>query len=164
MSRLAPQSFVLATFTLILGACGATQTVAHVGTTQLTSASIATNQPSDQVLSVGPNLRAGCRVNDVTESPMFDFDSAQLSGNDRAIATRLAQCVTTGPLRGRFVSVVDCTDGKGRLGQERTTALREFLVTLGVDRLHITDTAAGADAHDDAPWQKARRIDIELAN
>jgi peptidoglycan-associated lipoprotein len=127
---------------------------------------------SDGPLSLGPNVRVGCRIDGVVSAVGDADEEAELSVSDREIASRVATCFTKGPLRGRFISLVGRADRKrptGRLsiGQARARALRNYLVTLGVEADHITDYPRA-----DAPVGGAgsnersleRRVELELAN
>jgi peptidoglycan-associated lipoprotein len=83
----------------------------------------------------------------------------------------VAQCLTTGPLKGRSVKFVGRADPRGTqeynmaLGERRANAVMKYLAGLGVGAPQMTDTSRGAlDAtgSDAAAWRQDRRVDIDL--
>ena len=141
-----------------------------VGVAEPTGATVSLS--SDQVMNVGPDLRKACGIDDVNRAPRFDFDSSSLSSNDRDVLGQVARCLTTGPMKGRSVSLVGRADPRGEseynmsLGEERSTSGKTYLQQLGVDPARLHDTSRGAlDAkgHDEETWRLDRRVDIELA-
>lgn len=176
-----PAIVPVSVFLLVFGACAEDQAptrtsndaVGQVQTTNATAAGAAeTPQTSDQVLNVGPALRGACNIDDATRAPKFDFDKANLSSNDRDIASRVAACMSTGPLAGRSIWLVGRTDPRGAathnvdLGAERAMSFKSYLVGLGIDPTRILDTSRGAmDARgtNEETWRVDCRVDIELA-
>jgi peptidoglycan-associated lipoprotein len=113
------------------------------------------------------------KINNVEESPKFDFDSEQLSEPEKAILEQVAKCLTTGPLKGRSVDLVGRADPRGEteynmtLGAKRARAAHNFLAGLGVGNDKLFDTSRGeldATGSDEQGWRKDRRVDIKLRN
>ncbi|MEO8878259.1 MAG: OmpA family protein [Polyangiaceae bacterium] len=147
-----------------------TATTEHVGTTQPTSASV-TNKKSDQTINVSDEIRKACGIDDSDRAPKFDFDSSQLSSNDRDVLAQLAKCLTTGPLKGRAVELVGRADARGEteynmnLGASRAKSADDYMAGLGVATTQMSLTSRGAlDAtgHDEATWRHDRRVDVNL--
>jgi peptidoglycan-associated lipoprotein len=131
----------------------------------------AENRTTDQVVSVSDDIRRACNVDDSDRAPKFDFDSTQLSSNDRDLLQKVATCFTTGPFKGRGLSLVGRADPRGEaeynmnLGESRATSVRGYLRGLGMSDAKMRDTSRGAlDAtgHDEATWRKDRRVDLTL--
>jgi peptidoglycan-associated lipoprotein len=149
----------------------------NVSLTETTNATVAAPAPfaqpvkSDQTVGVGPNLRQICGIDDHDRAPKFDFNEANLSGNDRDVLGQVAGCLTSGALQGRGVILVGRADPRGseqyniNLGELRAQAVREYLIERGVDARTIREGSRGAlDArgYDRSSWRMDRRVDIEL--
>jgi peptidoglycan-associated lipoprotein len=128
---------------------------------------------TDQVINLSDEIRRACNIDDSDRAPKFDFDSTQLSSNDRDVLQKVSKCLTTGPLRGRAIHLVGRADPRGEveynmnLGESRATSVRGYLQGLGVSNAKMSDTSRGAlDAtgHDEETWRKDRRVDVSLAN
>jgi peptidoglycan-associated lipoprotein len=126
---------------------------------------------SDQVVGLGKDIKSNCSIDDSDRAPRFDFDSTDLSSNDREILHQLATCLTTGALKGRSISLVGRADPRGEaesnmnLGASRATAVKAYLTKLGVAKSELRDTSRGAlDAkgRDEDSWRLDRRVDIVL--
>jgi peptidoglycan-associated lipoprotein len=126
---------------------------------------------SDQQLNISAEIRAKCDIDDSDRAPKFDFDSSQLAGNDRDVLQQVARCFTTGPLKGRSLSLVGRADPRGEteynmnLGEARATSARQYLAALGMDNARMSETSRGAlDAtgHDEETWRQDRRVDVTL--
>jgi peptidoglycan-associated lipoprotein len=126
---------------------------------------------SDQQLNLSAEIRAKCDIDDSDRAPKFDFDSSQLAGNDRDILQQVARCFTTGPLKGRSLSLVGRADPRGEteynmnLGEARAMSARQYLAALGLENSRMSDTSRGAlDAtgHDEETWRRDRRVDVSL--
>jgi outer membrane protein OmpA-like peptidoglycan-associated protein len=101
----------------------------------------------------------------------FEFDSSRIEPEDNILLRRVAECLTTGPLRDRKVELRGHTDPRGsteyndKLGMSRAESVAEFLATLGVDPEGIVVRSAGeAGAAPEAPsdWPYERRVDVVL--
>jgi peptidoglycan-associated lipoprotein len=119
-------------------------------------------------------LRQACGITVIEsakEAPKFNFDQSAILPEDRDVLAQVAQCLTTGPLKGRSVRLVGRADPRGTqeynmaLGERRSNATLKYLTALGVDPKQMTETSRGAlDAtgNDEAAWQQDRRVDIDI--
>jgi peptidoglycan-associated lipoprotein len=123
-------------------------------------------------VSMSDGLRRVCGIEDTGAAPKFDFDSALLSPADRSELDQLAQCMTTGPLKGKNVELVGRADPRGEveynmnLGAIRANAVKYYLARLGIADSRFTLTSRGAldaQGHDEATWAVDRRVDLRLA-
>ena len=105
-------------------------------------------------------------------SPKFEYDRTELATADREVLARIAECLTTGALKGRSLQLVGRTDPRGEpqynmsLGALRAGAVADYLTHLGVERGHVGVTSRGeldAEGIDEAGWEVDRRVDITLA-
>jgi peptidoglycan-associated lipoprotein len=121
---------------------------------------------SDEILR-----QCGVKVNQVQESPKFNFDSTDLSNAEKDILNQVASCLTTGPLKGRKVQLVGRADPRGEqeynmeLGENRANTVKKYMTGLGVAADHVSLTSRGkldATGTDEAGWAKDRRVDISL--
>ncbi len=75
----------------------------------------------------------GLQVGYVDKAPKFDFEKADLTPADRDVLQQIAICITTGPLKGRVLSLVGRADPRGEteynmgLGEHRADAVQRFL-------------------------------------
>ncbi len=104
-------------------------------------------------------------------SPSFEFDSASLGEDDRAMLADVARCLTDGALRGRSVILVGRADVRGEdeynmsLGDSRSDTVRRYMQDLGVAKDHLTATSRGemdAVGTDEDGYRRDRRVDIQL--
>lgn len=119
-------------------------------------------------------LRQACgitTVETVKDAPKFDFDQNAILPEDRDVLAKVAQCLTTGPLKGRSIRLVGRADPRGEkeynmsLGERRANAVLKYLTALGVGAPQMSETSRGAlDAtgSDEAAWREDRRVDIDL--
>lgn len=124
-------------------------------------------------LSVGisSGIADACSSEELS-SPRFAFDSAKLSSRYHPELRALAECLTTGPLRGRNVHIVGNTDPRGDfdenflLGERRAESVKDFLTTHGVPNERVLVTSRGemgAVGRGASSWSDDRRVDILLA-
>ena len=126
-------------------------------------------------LSVSNEIAVACGIatgaDGKATSPNFDFDSAALSPEDRALLAQVARCLTEGTLRGRAITLVGHTDPRGEpeynmtLGGSRADSVNRYMVDLGVGRTQMSTTSRGemdATGTSEAGWAQDRRVDIEL--
>src|ERR1700689_1228081 len=64
--------------------------------------------PVSTNLSAADDLIKQCQIHFANEqaAPKFDFDHFELTSQDRDVLQQVAQCVTTGPLKGRKLGLV----------------------------------------------------------
>ena len=136
-------------------------------------------KPGERVLDVAfvrASDRATVSLNILTRSPAFTLlifggPRAEAAGQDRDALAQVAQCLTTGPLKGRSVKLVGRADPRGTqeynmaLGARRSSSVMNYLVALGVPSTQMRETSRGAlDAtgSDQAAWQADRRVDVDI--
>ena len=129
---------------------------------------------------VSPNLSlsgdivklCGIKIQNTTAAPTFDYDKDELHPDDRAVLDQLAQCLMSGALKGKSVSLIGRADPRGTeeynmgLGSRRAQSVGTYLKHLGVGDPQLGVTTRGsldATGTDEAGWQKDRRVDITLA-
>lgn len=141
----------------------------QVGQTQSTAAPV--NKKTDQTINVSDEIRKACGIDDSDRAPKFDFDSSNLSSNDRDVLAQVAKCLTTGALKGRSVELVGRADPRGEseynmnLGASRAKSADDYMAGLGVAATQMSVTSRGAlDAtgHNEETWRHDRRVDINL--
>jgi peptidoglycan-associated lipoprotein len=134
---------------------------------------VGTVQRAGASLGVSDDLARACKIqlSDPGSAPRFDFDRSELLPGDQAVLSKIAECLTTGPLRGRSVQLVGRADARGEpqynmaLGAHRANGVADYLAHAGLDRTHLDLTSRGAlDATgvDEAGQQNDRRVDIVL--
>lgn len=105
-------------------------------------------------------------------TPSFEYDSAALAEEDRAMLGEVARCLSEGALKGKDVVLIGRADARGEpeynmtLGHSRADAVHRYLVDLGVGRDQLRATSRGemdANGTDEDGWANDRRVDIELA-
>jgi peptidoglycan-associated lipoprotein len=148
-------------------------------TTTITASTPVTLAPAspgktNSSIYLSDRLRQACgitAIESVKEAPKFNFDQSAILPEDRDVLAQVAQCLTTGPLKGRSVRLVGRADPRGTqeynmaLGERRSNATLKYLTALGVDPKQMTETSRGAlDAtgSDEAAWQQDRRVDIDI--
>lgn len=106
-------------------------------------------------------------------TPKFAFDSASIHGEAADALRKVAQCFTTGPLKGRSIKLVGRADPRGpemyniALGQGRAASVGRFLTGAGVAQGQLRTMSKGAvDATgtDEEGWARDRRVDLLLAD
>lgn len=116
-------------------------------------------------------IKKACGISDAEAH--FAYDSANIRPQDRAVLQKLAQCFSTGPLKGRQMRLVGHADPRGdeeynmTLGGKRADNVKSAIAEAGMDSGKIATTSRGAmDATgtDEASWAKDRRVDVLLGN
>lgn len=122
-------------------------------------------------VNVSDEIRGICGLPEPKEAPKFDFDSPDVTGDDRTILEGIAKCMTSGPLQGKSVRLVGRADARGEqeynmaLGAKRAGNVRQFLTSLGVPDARLKQTSRGeldAKGTDEETYRLDRRVDIEL--
>lgn len=133
-----------------------------------------TSARANSNVRVSDDIMKACKihVDNVDRSPKFDYDDADLQPEDRDVLEQVARCVTTGPLKGRQLSLVGRCDPRGEveynmvLGDYRAESVHDYLAKLGVDPQTMAKTSRGeldAEGKDEDGWRRDRRVDISLA-
>lgn len=131
-------------------------------------------RPVSSSLAVAEEIAQACNLHlaSVAEAPKFDFDESDLLPDDYAVLAQIGDCITTGPLKGRRLTLVGRADPRGTeeynmvLGAQRAHAVASYLEQIGVDAARLEETSRGAlDAtgRDEAGWRTDRRVDVTLA-
>lgn len=135
------------------------------------AASSPRGQQGDSVV-IAPDLRAACGIDDTARAPRFAYDSSSLRSEGREPLQALAECLQTGPLRGKAIQLVGRTDPRGpedynyRLGMARANAVAAHLRNLGVPDTALAATSRGkldASGTDESSWAHDRRVDVTLS-
>jgi peptidoglycan-associated lipoprotein len=124
-------------------------------------------------VSVSGDIVAACglKVTTSNANPKFDYDKDELTAEDRAVLDQIAQCLMTGALKGKAVSLIGRADPRGTeeynlgLGSRRAHSVSQYLIRLGVGQPQLAVTTRGAlDASgtDESGWKEDRRVDIQL--
>jgi peptidoglycan-associated lipoprotein len=135
--------------------------------------SLPTNEKMSPTLSLSGDIVKLCGIKAAGDgTPNFDYDKEDLAPEDRSILDQLAQCLMTGALKGKTVSLVGRADPRGTeeynlgLGSRRAGSVSSYLVRLGVGQPQLAVNTRGsldATGTDEAGWAKDRRVDITLA-
>lgn len=130
-----------------------------------------TDDPNKGMLNISPDIRKACGITDA--EAYFAYDSANVRASDRAVLKKLADCFTTGPLKGRQMRLVGHADPRGDdeynrvLGQRRADNVKTGITNAGMNGAMIATTSRGEDdasGTDEAGWSKDRRVDVVLGN
>jgi peptidoglycan-associated lipoprotein len=122
-------------------------------------------------INISDEIKRACGITDA--EAYFDFDSAHVQDNARAVLTKLAKCFTDGPLKGRKMNLVGHADPRGEeeynmvLGGKRADNVKHFLVGVGLPDAQAMTTSRGemdATGTEEASWAKDRRVDVVLAS
>jgi len=110
----------------------------------------------------------------ITESDaFFAFNSARLRPQDHRVLGQLAECFTTGPLKGREMRLVGHADPRGDeeynmlLGERRAENVKQFIAEKGMPNDKMSVTSRGemdAKGSDEASWARDRRVDVVLGD
>jgi outer membrane protein OmpA-like peptidoglycan-associated protein len=126
----------------------------------------------DRSALVSVSDRIASKCGDDIPNPRFEFDSSELTRDSHPELRALAHCLTSGPLRGRNVTIVGNADPRGDfednfiLGEKRAEEVKDFLATHGVPRgriLVVSRGEIGAVGRGEGSWTEDRRVDIHLA-
>ena len=166
---------------LALCACGgnkefpapkaSTASVERAPRTTTTSADQGKPNPQS-ALNISDEIRKLCGIVDNSEkAPKFDFNSSDLSPEEKDLLSQVAKCLTEGPLKGKNVQLVGRADPRGEqeynmeLGERRADQVKRYLGGLGVENNRMNLTSRGeldASGKDEEGWRKDRRVDINL--
>ncbi|HEY1816990.1 MAG TPA: OmpA family protein [Kofleriaceae bacterium] len=130
-------------------------------------------QQASPSVYVSNDLAKQCtlHMDNTQQAPKFDYDATSLEPADRDVLQAIAQCVTSGPLKGRRLELTGRADPRGTeeynmgLGSRRAGTVRDFLQHLGVNHGQLAQTTRGsldANGADENGWKQDRRVDITL--
>jgi peptidoglycan-associated lipoprotein len=182
-------SALVAGLCLVLAACGEekepqahaaappSQPAMGTGTTGMSSMGMTNMQVSEPPntataanVSIAPDVLRACNIPDA--DAYFTFDSARLASFDSYALDSLATCFTSGPMKGKKLSLVGHADPRGTpdynvtLGQSRADAVAGYLKVKGLEASNVLTTSRGAmDAtgREETGWAHDRRVDVTLA-
>jgi len=128
------------------------------------------DDPKQSDINISDEIKKACGLSD-TEAH-FAYNSANVREADRTVMKKLADCFTTGKLKGRTMRLVGHADPRGEseynmvLGGKRADNVAGALKKEGLPEKQVTTTSRGeteARGTDEASWAKDRRVDIHLA-
>jgi peptidoglycan-associated lipoprotein len=143
---------------------------ASMGMANMQPSSDLPNTPTAANVSISSDILRSCNIADV--DAYFAFDATHLTSLDSAPLDSLATCFTSGPMKGKKLSLVGHADPRGTaeyntsLGQSRADAVAGYLMGKGVERANVTATSRGAmDAtgREETGWAHDRRVDVMIA-
>lgn len=121
-------------------------------------------------LQIDASLAQACNVPDA--KAFFGTDTSDLQPEAQAALKALAECFTTGPMKGHRLSITGHADPQGsetynkQLGWERASAVASFLAANGLDPHEMEQQSAGEDAaHQDDPsmWAYDRKVVLDVS-
>jgi len=127
------------------------------------------DNPNKSQIRIADEIKKACGISD--DEAHFAYDSDQVREQDKAILKKLADCFTTGPLKGRQMKLVGHADPRGEdeynmvLGGRRADNVKSAIVTAGMNGAKVDSTSRGemdATGTDEAGWANDRRVDIML--
>ena len=125
--------------------------------------------PSQSNINISDEIRKACGITDA--EAFFAYDSANVRPQDKAVLKKLADCFSTGPLKGRELRLVGHADPRGEeeynmvLGGRRADNIKAAIAEEGMTADKIATTSRGkldAIGTDEASWAKDRRVDVVL--
>ncbi|MEO8801062.1 MAG: hypothetical protein ABI551_24435, partial [Polyangiaceae bacterium] len=76
----------------------------------------ATPGKASSTIYLSDELREACKISNiesVSAAPKFAFDESDIQQDDRDVLAQVAQCLTTGPLKGQHVKLIGRADPRG---------------------------------------------------
>lgn len=128
------------------------------------------DDPRQSDVNISDEIKLACGLTE-TEAH-FGYNSAKLRAEDQTVMKKLADCFTTGKLKGRTMRLVGHADPRGEpeynmvLGGRRADNVAQAVVSAGLPEKQVTTTSRGemdATGTDEASWATDRRVDIHLA-
>lgn len=129
---------------------------------------------SDTTIRISEEFQRECQLPGTPgDVPHFDYADATLRPRGANILDDVAKCMSSGPLKGRVMTIVGRTDPRGsaqynqQLSANRAEAARNYLVQKGVPAEQIRILPRGEQAAigtDEQTWALDRRVDLELGD
>ncbi len=102
--------------------------------------------------------------------PFFAFDASKPDTLDQDTMKNLVACMTSGPLKGKSITLIGRTDPRGteqyneKLGLERAERVKTYLVSKGIEPGRVKTRSLGKDDASLLPkdWPADRRVDIHV--
>jgi peptidoglycan-associated lipoprotein len=127
--------------------------------------------PTRSNITISDDIRKACGIPD--SDAHFAYDSANVRPQDQAILQKLAQCFSTGPLKGKTMRLIGHADPRGDeeynmvLAGRRADNVKGAIAGAGLDQGKMATTSRGemdATGTDEAGWEQDRRVDIMLGS
>ncbi len=127
------------------------------------------DNPSKSNIRIADEIKKACGLSD--DEAHFAYDSAMVRDQDKAVLKKLADCFTSGPLKGKKMKLVGHADNRGEeeynmlLGGRRADNVKTAIATAGMDGAKIDSTSRGemdSTGTDESSWAEDRRVDIML--
>jgi len=127
------------------------------------------NEPTRGELDIDAVIRKACGITD-TEAH-FAYDSANVKPEYRKVLKKLADCFSTGPLKGKTMQLVGHADNRGdenynmALGGQRADNVKKVISAEGLAANMIETTSVGEQdsmGTDEAGWAKDRKVEVKL--
>ena len=131
----------------------------------------ATDDPTRGNVNISLDVRKACGL--AEDEAYFAFDSAHVRDQDKKVLRKLADCFTTGQLKGRQMSLIGHADPRGTadynmaLAGRRADNVKQLVVAESMNENSVSTTSRGAmDASgtDEASWASDRSVDIKLGS
>ncbi len=123
--------------------------------------------PVQSQIQISDAVKSACGIAD--EDSYFRFDAGQVSAQDERVAQRLADCFTTGAMKGKNMRLTGHADPRGSegynmvLGERRARNVKQFLIQAGVPADRILTASRGkldAKGYDESTWALDRLVEI----
>lgn len=161
---------------LLVAACGTEDTKPAAETSGSGNQTQVAEQPKPATAPQPTGPAAGSQehfVLNVADRVFFDFDSSALSADSRATLGRQAAYLKQFP--GKTIIVAGHCDERGTreynlaLGEQRANAVKQYLVSLGVDGGRVSTISYGKErpvalGHNEAAWSQNRRGVTTISN
>ena len=165
------KSLQLGAITFLLAACGSTpKPVAPIERIDPVAGNVKPEDaPTRGNIVIATDIRKACGLSDV--DAYFAFDSDHVRSEDKRVLRTLADCFTSGPLKGHQMSLIGHADPRGSedynlaLGGRRADNVKFIIVAENMNANSISTTSRGkmdATGTDEASWAKDRTVDVEL--
>ena len=127
------------------------------------------DDPAQSDVNISDEIKKACGLTE-TEAH-FAYNSANVQNSDRLVMKKLAECFTTGKLKGRVMRLVGHADPRGEaeynivLGGRRADNVAAALKREGLPEAQVTTTSRGemdARGTEEESWSLDRRVDIHL--
>jgi peptidoglycan-associated lipoprotein len=177
------KNVVLLASVTLLGACGSDPVPPPQSPPQIAAAppdnapppAPANPKPDDNGtksnIQISDEIKKACGISDAEAH--FAFDSASVRDQDRVVLKKLADCFSTGPLKGRRMNLVGHADPRGDeeynrvLGQRRADNVGNVIAQLGMNNSKLATTSRGEDearGTEEKSWAEDRRVDVVLGD
>lgn len=122
-------------------------------------------------VAISDEIRTKCGISE--RDAYFAFDSSRITSQDHNALDGVARCFSSGPLKGRHVTLIGHADPRGEaeynvtLGLSRADAVERYLLGHGIGPATAKTTSRGsmdATGTDEASWEKDRRVDVTLGD